>query len=789
MTIPQAFEVALQHHQAGRLGEAEALYRRILSIQPNHAGALHLLGVVSRHVGRNDLAVALIRQSIVFDPRNPAAHYNLAEACRAEGRHKDAVAAYHRALELKPDFPEAQFNLGNTLRERGQLGDAVAAYRRAIELRPDYITAYNNLGVALKDLGQLNEAVATFRRALELAPECSEMRMNLGVALAEYGQSDEAISEYRQALALKSDSPEAHNNLGNALRERGRLDEAVTAFRRALELRPNFPEAHSNLGNALKDQGQLDEAMTAFHRALALKPDLAEAHSDLGNALWERGQLGESIAAFRRALEIKPDYPEAHSNLGNALRDQGKLDEAMASFHRALQLKPHYPEVHANLGIALAGQALPDEAVSAFRYSVQMEPGNAWAHSNLIYSLNFHPGSDGRLISEEQQRWNRQFSDPLKQFIQPHANNRDPERRLRIGYVSPDFRDHPAGRFILPLFECHAQERFQILGYSGTARPDGMTERLRALTVGWRNTVGVADARLAEMIREDGVDILVDLALHTAGNRLLVFARQPAPVQVAWLGYPGSTGLAGIDYRLTDAQLDPPGEKPPWPDEEPVRLPDCWCCYQPPGDSPDINELPALSAENVTFGSLNNFGKVNERVWAIWADILEAVEKSQLLMFCPEGSAQGRVRAFFDARGIGTERVEVVGFLPRREYLRLYQRIDLGLDPFPCNGMTTTCDALWMGVPVLTLPGEMPVSRAGLSILSSVGLAELAASSAEDYVRIAAELAGDLPRLAELRATLRPRMQASPLMDARRFARNVEAAYRAMWAHWCAAGD
>jgi protein O-GlcNAc transferase len=294
---------------------------------------------------------------------------------------------------------------------------------------------------------------------------------------------------------------------------------------------------------------------------------------------------------------------------------------------------------------------------------------------------------------------------------------------------------------------------------------------------------------LAEIIREDRVDILVDLAMHTAGNRLPVFARQPAPVQVAWLGYPGSTGLPCIGYRLTDACMEPPGEEPAWSAEEPVRLPDCWCCYHPADDSPEINPLPALSAEGVTFGSLNNFAKVNEGVLALWARVLEAVKGSRLVMFCPEGRTRERVWAFFAARGIATERVELVSFLPRWEYLSLYHRIDLGLDPFPCNGMTSTCDALWMGAPVVSLAGERPVSRAGLSLLSSIGLREFAASSEEDYVRIAFEAAGDLPRLADLRATLRPRMLASPLMDAPRFARNVEAAYRFMWKRWRPTGD
>jgi predicted O-linked N-acetylglucosamine transferase (SPINDLY family) len=408
-------------------------------------------------------------------------------------------------------------------------------------------------------------------------------------------------------------------------------------------------------------------------------------------------------------------------------------------------------------------------------------------HSNLIFTLHYHPGYDFRTISDEQQRWNRQFSEPLQMSLQPYANDPGGERPLRIGYVSADFRDHAVGRFLLPLFERHDRERFEIFCYSGVSRPDKMTERLRALTGPWRPTFGVPDDRLAEIIREDRVDILVDLSLHSGGNRLPVFARQPAPVQLSWLGYPGSAGIPAIGYRLTDACMDPPGSRSrgtAGSAGELLRLPNCWCCYQPAEDAPEIASLPALSARKVTFGSLNHFSKVHEGVLARWAGVLEAVNGSRLLFPCPEGIARERVRAFFGARGIAGERLELVNYLPRSEFLRLYERIDIGLDTFPYNGMATTCDALWMGTPVLTLPGEMPASRAGLSLLSCVGLGELVAHSEEDYVRLATELAANLSRLAELRASLRGRMLASPLMDAPTFARDVEAAYRSMWRRW-----
>ena len=751
MNIPRAFQIALQHHQAGRLAEAEALYRQILAAQPDHAEALHHLGVIAQQVGRHDLAVEWIRQATILHPINPVAHSNLGEALRSLGRFNEAMAACRRALELNPNYPNAYLNLGNALRDGGQLEEAITEYRHALGVKPDYAEAHNNLGNALRERGQLDEANAACRRALDFKPDYPEALINLGAVLAGQNELDDAMAALHRALELKSDYPKAHLNLGIVLREQGQIDEAIAAFRRALELSPDYAEAHNNLGIALRERGRFDEAVAACRRALDLKPGYPEAHIQLANALWKRGQLDEAIAAYRRAFELKRDVPEAYNNLGNALKDQGELDEAIAAYRHALRLKPE----------------------------------DAWTHSNLIYALHLHPACDARAISDEQGRWNRKFCDPFKRFVLLHANDRAVARRLRIGYVSPDFLDHAVGRYALPLFEHHDRERFEILCYSGAVQTDGMTERLRALAHGWRSTVGVPDARLAEMIREDKVDILVDLTMHAADNRLPMFARQPAPVQVTWLAYPGSTGLPSIGYRLTDAQMDPPGERPAWSAEEPVRLPDSWCCYHQAEDSPEINALPAWSAKGLTFGSMNNFAKVNEGPLALWVRVLEAVQGSRLLMLCPEGRTRERVQGFFGARGIAAERLELVGHLSRRDYLRRYQRIDIGLDPFPCNGMTTTCDALWMGVPVVTLPGETPNSRAGLSLLSTVGHRELAASSEEDYVRIAVELAGDLQRLADLRATLRPRMLASPLMDAPRFARNVEAAYRKMWREWC----
>lgn len=750
MTIPEAFQIAVQHHQAGRLAEAEAHYRQILAAQPNHAGAVHFLGVIAHQAGRHEIAVELIDQAIALDPNNPVAHSHLGEACRMLGRMDAAVAHFRRALQLKPAYAEAWYNLGNALQNQGRLDDSIAAYHRALDIKPGYPEALNNLGNALKENGQLHEAIAAYRRALQINP-------NL---------------------------PAIHTNLGNMLRYQGQLDEAIAAYRRALQLKHDFPEAHNNLGAALARQGQLDEAIAAHRRALQFKPGYPEAHNDLGNALRDRGRLDEAIASYHEAIRLKPCYPEAYNNLGNALRDGRQLDDAVAACRRALELKPDFLEALSTLGSALASQGELDEAIAAFRHALRLKPDDAGIHSNLVSTLHFHPGHNARTIAEEQQRWDRQFGEPLKRFVLPHANDPAVAGPLRIGYVSPDFRNHVVGRNLLPLFECHDPKSFEILCYSGVVRPDKLTAQFRRSSRQWRSTVGVTDEALADMIRRDGVDILVDLSQHMAGNRLPMFARKPAPIQVSFAGYPESAGLEAIAYRISDRYLEGGASDEATGRKEQVRLIDSFWCYHTAGIEVAVNPLPALESGTVTFGCLNNFCKINEPVLSLWARVLRKVNDSRLILLASVGKHRQRALEALEREGVEGRRVEFVEFLPHREYLEMYHRLDIVLDTFPYNGHTTNLDALWMGAPVVTLAGETTVSRAGLSQLTNLGLPELIAHSETEYMGIAESLARDLPRLAELRSSLRARMEASLLMDAPRFARNIEAAYRSIWRAW-----
>jgi protein O-GlcNAc transferase len=820
INVQQSYDLAVEHHQAGRLLEAEPLYRKILDHHPDHAGALHYLGVIALQTGRTDDAVKLIRRAIAISPNYDAAHNNLGNALRKQRLLDAAIAAYRKSIELNPNVPEAHRSLGTALREKGELNEAIAAFREAINLRPNYADAHNNLGNALKtrgdltqaiaefrltislnpdyaeahnnlgnalmDCAQLDEAIAAYRHAITLRPEYADAHSNLGIALRDKGQIDQAIAELRKAIALKPDLAQAHGNLGVALRDVGQLNEAIAECRQAITLNENLPEAQSNLGHALTDKGQFEEAIAAISRAIALRPAYPEAYMHLGNALKGNGQLDEAVAAFRRAIALKPDFAEAYSNLGDALRDLIHPDEAITAYRQALDLNPQLAETHNNLGNALRDKAQLDKALAEYRRAIAINPKIAQAHSNLIYAMHFDPDVDPKSIAEENRRYGDQFGEPLRKFIPKHANDRDPNRRLRIGYVSPDLRNHVVAWNILPLFERRDREKFEIIGYAQIRRPDETTRRLEKSADHWRNIVGLSHEQVAEQIRADKIDILVDLAVHTANSCLLIFARKPAPVQVTFCGYPGSTGLSAVDYRLSDPYLDPVGMDESIYTEKTFRLPDSVWCYDPlDAREIPVNPLPALLTGVVTFGCLNSFAKINDPLLASWAQIMRHVENSRLLLLSPPGSHRQRTLQFFRTEGIDPDRIEIVGYQSRRAYFELYHRVDLGLDPFPWNGHSTSLDSYWMGVPVVSRLGQTAVSRAGWCQLSNLGLSELAGKSFEEYVQIATKLAGDLPRLQQLRATLRQQMEKSPLMDAPRFARNIEAAYRRMWQTWC----
>jgi predicted O-linked N-acetylglucosamine transferase (SPINDLY family) len=709
--------------------------------------ALHLHGA-----GDLTRASALYQRILESDPTNADALHLLGVVAHQRGEHEDAVTQIKQAIRIKPRVAAYHNNLGEALRALGQLAAATAAYREALRLRADFAEAHNNLGLALHQQGELAEAAASFERALALSPD-PETYCNLGNVFRDQAAWDGAIATYERALALNPEFAEALNNCGAALKQRGKTAEAVELFKRAVTLRPDYAEAYYNLGGALEDLGHRTDAVTAYRQALAIKPDFAEAHYNLGLALQMEDALGQAVAAYGQALALKTNDHAIENNLGHALLAQGRLAEATAAFHRALALKPDFAD----------------------------------AHSNLLFCLNYCPDAPPAEVFAEHVAWGKRHAAGITPA--PHANPRVAQRRLRIGYVSPDLRTHSVAFFIEPLLTTHERSHYEIFCYANVAHPDAVTKRLQTLTDHWRDIARLSDEQAAGLMREDGIDILVDLAGHTAGNRLRIFARRPAPIQVAYLGYPNTRGLATMHYWLSDAYADPVGETEQYYVEEVVRLPRGFNCYRPPPDSPEVGALPALRAGHVTFGSFNNASKISAPLIACWAKILTNVPTARLLLKAralADEQTRDRLRQAFATHGIAPERIDMIGRLPQSaEHLALYHRVDIALDTFPYNGHTTTCEALWMGVPVITLAGATHAGRVGVSLLTHAGLPELIADSSEDYVTIAVALAADLAHLQSLRQRLRTQLQRSPLMDALGFTRSLEAAYRGMWIKYC----
>ena len=767
----------------GKLHEATACWRRALELKPDYAEAHINLGDALKDLGKLDEAIAHHRRALELQPGFAQLHYRLGNVFNVQGKLDEAVACYRRALELKPDYAEACINLGNTLKDQGKSDEAVACYRRALELRPDLAEACINLGNAMKDQGKLDEALACYRRALELKPDYAEAHNNVGVAFADQGKLDEAIACYRRALELKPDYADAQSNLGNALSDQGKLDEAVTCYRRALELTPDYAEARYNLGNALKDQAKLDEALACYRLALELKPDYAEAQSNLGSVLREQGKLDEALACYRRALELNPDYATAHNNLGVALTDGGNLDEALACYRRALELKPDYADAHINFGNAFKDQGKSDKSLACYRRALELKPDYAAAHSNLLMALQYCAGVTPAALAEAHAEFDRQHAAPVRGAIVQHENAHHRHRRLRLGFVSPDLGWHPVGCFLIRVLENLNQELHETICYSDRIIKDDLTHRLQAAATQWRDVMGMNDQRLAEQIQADRIDILFDLAGHTAHNRLLTFARKPAPVQITWIGYEGTTGLTAMDYLLADRHVAPEGSEQYYR-ERVLRMPDGYLCYDPPAIAPPVGPLPSFEKGYTTFGSFNNLAKITPQVVAVWAEILRREPASRLVMKyrgLGDPTVQRRYLDLFAAHGVEPTRLELLPFGSYAEYLSTYHEVDVALDPFPFSGSATTCDALWMGVPVVTCPGETFASRHSLSHLSSVGLTETIARDLDAYVERAVSLTADLPHLALLRAGLRERMVASPLCDGKRFATHLASLLRAMW--------
>jgi predicted O-linked N-acetylglucosamine transferase (SPINDLY family) len=685
----------------------------------------------------------------------------------------------------------AKFETALALHRAGRLLEAEHLYREVLQTDPDDAEATFLLGVIAKAAGELERAVDWFEQAIRLAPDRPAFHSDLGDTYRRLQRYAPAVDHLVAASRLRSDLGEPIFNLGAVMQDVGEWDAAVRFFERAALLKPGFPAIERALERARIERESRAPLPAAAHRAPTQNLP-AEVWHRLAALRWEQGSSEDAVALLRDAMARHPTIVATHKLLAETLVGLGRVREAVACLEEAAVIAPDDPAIMVGLVEAfLSTGAISgriDEAVALLRRCLQIREVPI-VRSVLLQWLNYHADFDDRMIGLEAREWDRLHGAPLPPWRAPAVTDFEPERRLRIGYVSAHFSYHAHRFFLSPLFANHDPRVVEVFCYANVARPDEETRRFQSLVPHWRDTSALDDDAMAALVREDGIDILVDLEMHAGGNRLSLFARKPAPIQMCWLAYPGTTGLSAMDYRITDPILDPPGADEGAYTERSLRLADSYWCYDPL-EKVEESPLPCDSCGYVTFGCLNDHVKLNPQALEAWGHLLRQVEGSKLVLSVPPGETRQLIRDALGSKGVSEERVQFLDRVGRVSYLRAYHNIDICLDPFPYGGHTTSLDSFWMGVPVVTLLAKSKVvGRGGASIASNLGVTELVATSPEEYVRIAADLAHDRPRLRDLRSSLRGRMERSPLMDAPRFARNMERLYRDAWRSWCASPD
>lgn len=779
--------------RAGNREEAVDAYRQAHRLEPKWGTALLGYGNVLFKTGRHEEALRILRRARRLDPNHPALHAALGLVLHATGDRTAARESYDRAAELQSDLPDPYFGRANLEFDEGNYDLALAGYEQAATLDPTFLEAYFNAGICLDLLGRRAEANHQYRRALQEDADYVDAGFNLAVNLALLGEREAAIAQYEENVRRHPEHAMSWFNVGVIHMDREAWGDARRCFAEAWEASPEMEAAAYNLAMSCAADDDPEAAAAAYEELLVSNPRHLDALINYGIHQYQAGDLTAAQELLERAREVSPETPNASYNLGMVLDAQGHRREALKHFEETLANHPEFYQAATNAAVILNAMGRSQEAVRYARRALSLRRESPLARSNLLVYLQYLPEASNAELYEAACAWCRAERALVPAVGTFGPERRQPRARLRIGYVSPDFREHSVSFFFLPLLEHHDRERYEIFCYSNVAKPDAVTARTQSLCDQWRDITRLDDEAVAAQVRSDGIDILVDLAGHYGGNRLGVFARRPAPVQVTWLGYANTTGLDTIDYRLTDAIADPEGESDRWNREQLWRLPGHFLCYQPPSEEVEVQPGPVGRGEPFTFGSFNNLAKLNGEVIALWAELLREAPaarlllKSVMLVHPEEGAA---IHEQFARHGVDPARVELMGVKSGlAAHLATYHRVDVALDPFPYNGTTTTYEALWMGVPVITLVGNRHAARVGASILRQLHLDELVAQNPTDYLAKALALYQNPDLLGRIRPGLRPLLLASSLCDAPAFASDIEDAFRGMWRRYCAQSD
>lgn len=718
---------AVQAQQKGMLQHAEAAYRQVLALNPNQPDALQLLGVLASQVGHHAAGEELIQKSLQINPANTNARFNLMKIYRDHSETGAFKHRYENALEL---------------------------FKKAESSTPDDIEMIGDIANLLELMERPNDAWPYYRKAYELASSIknptAEAHSILGIVKAMHGDYQASVEHHEQARAMKPYDSTALMHIADAYKKMRNLPAAEKHYLQAIESEPHIWQNHLNLGVFYWENGQLDRSLEAYNQALKMNPKSPHILTCIGMVHMDKVNFAEAKSVFEKILEIDPDHSQTHLALGNIMMSQGDANGA----------KQHYQRAYADTNSAIA-------------------------HSNYLFIMHYDPTVTARDIYQESLKWAKNYTSHITPL--QHSNDRDPERRLRVGYVSGDLRVHPVTSYLEPVMKSHDKSKVEIFCYANQQRNDEVTQRYMSYADHWRNIYQLSDVAAAHIIQEDKIDILIDLSGHTENSRVVMFARKPAPIQATWIGYFNTTGLEAMDYIITDCHLLPPEDEHLYT-EKPMRLPHSGAVYQMRDLSTEVNALPALTNGYVTFGCFNAIGKLTPDVIALWAEILKQSPDSKLFLKNQGFNAEDvreSYRAQFQKHGIDASRISFAGFSPKNEYMAEYHKVDIGLDPFPYNGATTTLDSLAMGVPMVSLKGDRLIAHIGESLLAKVGLEDFIAPTKEAYIQKAVAFAKDIPKLANIRATLRQTMIDSPMTNPETFTRGLEDAFRTAWREWC----
>ncbi|EHA8589787.1 putative UDP-N-acetylglucosamine--peptide N-acetylglucosaminyltransferase SPINDLY [Cocos nucifera] len=785
--------------------DALVLYDSVLEKDSTNVEALIGKGICLQMQNMTRQAFESFMEAVRLDPRNACAFTHCGIIYKDEGHLIEAAESYQKALKADPSYkPAAEClaivltDIGTSLKLAGNTEEGIQKYCEALKVDSHYAPAYYNLGVVYSEMMQYDMALSCYEKAALERPLYAEAYCNMGVIYKNRGDLEAAIACYERCLTVSPNFEIAKNNMAIALTDLGTkvkldgdINQGVAYYKKALYYNWHYADAMYNLGVAYGEMLKFDMAIVFYELALHFNPHCAEACNNLGVIYKDRDNLDKAVDCYQMALSIRPNFSQSLNNLGVVCTVQGKMDAAASMIEKAIVANPTYAEAYNNLGVLYRDAGNIALAIEAYERCLQIDPDSRNAGQNRLLAMNYiHEGSDDKLF-EAHREWGRRFMKLYPQYTS-WDNPKDMKRSLVIGYVSPDYFTHSVSYFIEAPLSHHDYANYKIVVYSAVVKADAKTLKFkdRVLKKGglWRDIYGIDEKKVAGMVRDDKVDILVELTGHTANNKLGTMACRPAPVQVTWIGYPNTTGLPTIDYRITDSLADPLTTKQKHV-EELVCLPECFLCYMPSPEAGPVSPTPALSNGFVTFGSFNNLAKITPKVLQVWARILCAVPNSRLVVKCKPfccDSIRQRFLSTLEQLGLEPLRVDLLPLiLLNHDHMQAYSLMDISLDTFPYAGTTTTCESLYMGVPCVTMAGSVHAHNVGVSLLTKVGLGHLIARTEDEYVQLALQLASDVPALAELRMTLRELMTKSPVCDGAKFTKGLESAYRNMWHRYC----